>query len=214
MEALQNDNIKLWFGLYSDPNYFREIHTNAAGQKVYLTEYFNKLHKSYEQWQTWLRIHSNQVQGLYLPLELTDYDFKTAAQREQLANILKQQIKLYDEPLMISLYLSGQLTQSKIKQWTDQLTNLGLIVYVQDGAGTQALSTDERDAYLDDLGCNVGIIREIFVQDKATKSFKADRVSKEKFDSILDEETCHPNTMFSLRYLPIASNPLKLVDEK
>ncbi len=214
MEALQNDNIKLWIGLYSDPNYFREIHTNAAGQKVYLTEYFNKLHKSYEQWQTWLRIHSNQVQGLYLPLELTDYDFKTAAQREQLANILKQQIKLYDEPLMISLYLSGQLTQSKIKQWTDQLTNLGLIVYVQDGAGTQALSTDERDAYLDDLGCNVGIIREIFVQDKATKSFKADRVSKEKFDSILDEETCHPNTMFSLRYLPIASNPLKLVGEK
>ncbi|WP_080898865.1 DUF4434 domain-containing protein [Photobacterium angustum] len=214
MEALQDDNIKLWVGLYSDPNYFREIHTNTTEQKVYLTEYFNKLHKSYVQWKTWLRIHSNKVQGLYLPLELSDYDFKTPAQREQLANILKQQIKLYDEPLMISLYLSGQLPQSQIKQWTDQLTNLGLIVYVQDGAGTQALSTDERHAYLDDLGCNVGIIREIFVQDKAAKSFKADRVSKEKFDSILNEETCHPNTMFSLRYLPSNSNPLKLVGEK
>ncbi len=214
MEALQDDNIKLWVGLYSDPNYFREIHTNATGQKVYLTEYFNKLHKSYVQWKTWLRIHSSKVQGLYLPLELSDYDFKTPEQREQLAQILKQQVKLYDEPLMISLYLSGQLPQSQIKQWTDQLTNLGLIVYVQDGAGTQALSTDERHAYLDDLGCDVGIIREIFVQDKAAKSFKANRVSKGKFDSILNEETCHPNTMFSLRYLPSNSNPLKLVGEK
>lgn len=112
MEALQDDNIKLWVGLYSDPNYFREIHTNATEQKVYLTEYFNKLHKSYVQWKTWLRIHSSKVQGLYLPLELSDYDFKTPEQREQLAQILKQQIKLYDEPLMISLYLSGQLPQS------------------------------------------------------------------------------------------------------
>ncbi len=214
MEALQNDNIKLWIGLYSDPNYFREIHTNAAGQKVYLTEYFNKLHKSYEQWQTWLRIHSNQVQGLYLPLELTDYDFKTAVQREQLANILKQQVKQFDKPLMISLYLSGQIPEHQIKQWIDQLTSLGLAVYVQDGAGTQALAADTRKAYLESLGCNVGVIREIFVQDKAAKSFKADRVSKGRLDSILDEETCHPNTMFSLRYLPIASNPLKLVGEK
>ncbi|PSV21995.1 hypothetical protein C0W44_07290 [Photobacterium leiognathi subsp. mandapamensis] len=214
MEALQEDNIKLWVGLYSDPNYFRQIHSDAATQKAYLNEYFAQLHKSYLQWQTWLKIHASKVQGLYLPLELTDYDFKTPAQREQLAQILKQQVKLYDEPLMISLYLSGQLPENQIKQWTEQLTGLGLIVYVQDGAGTQALATDERHAYLNNLGCNVGVIREIFVQDKDAKTFKADRVSKGKLDSILNEQTCHPNTMFSLRYLPIASNPLKLVGEK
>ncbi|MFG0904209.1 DUF4434 domain-containing protein [Photobacterium damselae] len=210
MEALQNDNIKLWVGLYSDPNYFREIHTDAAGQKVYLTKYFNKLYKSYEQWQTWLKIHSNQVQGLYLPLELTDYDFKTPAQREQLAQILMQQIKLFNKPLMISLYLSGRLPEYQIKQWIDQLMSLGLIVYVQDGMGTQALAADTRKAYLDNLGCNVGIIREIFVQDKYMKTFKANRITLEKFNGILEQPSCHKSIIFSLRYLPIDSNPLKL----
>ncbi|PSV35730.1 MULTISPECIES: DUF4434 domain-containing protein [unclassified Photobacterium] len=214
MEVLQDNNIKLWVGLYSDPNYFRQIHTDQTAQKVYLKQYFDKLHESYLQWRVWLKVYANKVQGLYLPLELSDYDFKTPAQREQLAEILAQQVKLYDQPLMISLYLSGELPQKQIKLWTEQLTNLGLIVYVQNGAGTQALSADERHAYLNDLDCNVGIIREIFVQDKAYKSFKADRISKGKLDGILNEKTCHPDAMFSLRYLPINSNPLKLVGEK
>lgn len=211
LQALMQAGLPLWFGLYADPGYFREIHSDAVSQQHYLHRYFTAVHATYQQWQPWLKRHRQDIRGLYLPLELSDYDFPTAAQRAQLSQILARQVERYPYPLMISLYLAGQLTDAEIAEWVSQLTALGLRVYVQDGAGTQNLDRATRQRYLSQLPCHVGLIKEIFQQDKSSRQFQAVRLEPAASQQIRHPTSCHPRALFSLRYLPLAAQPLQLV---
>lgn len=197
--------------LYSAPNYFQAIHTDVNSQKKYLTAYFAKLYKQYQLWSPWLNQHQSSILGLYLPLEISDYDFSTPEKRNQLKAILATQVSRYPQPLMVSLYLSGNLSPSEIKDWTKQLREIGLIIYVQDGAGTGALSLATRTAYNEQLSCNIGEIREIFRQDKNLGNFTASKLSLKEYTQIRTTQSCRQAMLFSLRYLPINNNPLLLV---
>ncbi|UTV26638.1 DUF4434 domain-containing protein [Photobacterium atrarenae] len=211
LETLMQAGLPLWFGLYSDPGYFKKIHSDAGSQQHYLYQYFAAVNATYQQWQPWLNRHRHQIRGLYLPLELSDYDFPTAAQRAQLSQILARQVDRYPYPLMISLYLAGKLTDAEIAEWVSQLTAMGLRVYVQDGAGTQSLDSATRQRYLSQLPCNVGLVKEIFQQDKSSRQFQAARLEAAAYQQIRHQTSCHPRALFSMRYLPLPAQPLQLV---
>ncbi|WP_153448840.1 alpha-amylase family protein [Vibrio algicola] len=132
-------------------------------------------------------------------------------QRDQLKAILTQQVARYPQPLMVSLYLSGQFPPKKVAEWTQELSDIGLTVYVQDGAGTEALSQDIMASYYELFTCNIGEIREIFKQDQASTEFKASKLSLIEYQKIRKEQSCRQSLLFSLRYMPIENNPFSLV---
>ncbi|UXI00136.1 DUF4434 domain-containing protein [Photobacterium sp. TY1-4] len=211
LRTMMDADMQLWFGLYADPAYFREIHRGMVSQQQYLHRYFAAVHATYQQWQPWLNRYRQHIRGLYLPLELSDYDFETPAQQAQLFDILAREVARYPSPLMISLYLAGKLSDAELSAWVLQLTTLGLQVYVQDGAGTQSLDNATRQRYLSQLPCHVGLIKEVFQQDKSSRQFQATRIEPAAYFQIRTQTSCHPTALFSLRYLPIPDQPLQTV---
>ncbi|OBU20029.1 hypothetical protein AYY21_18145 [Photobacterium aquimaris] len=202
----------VWFGLYSDPAYFKRIHTLSLSQQAeYLSHYFINIEKTYMHWKPWLTLHSASIQGFYLPLELSDYDFPTLQQRQQLTELLAKQVHNYNKPLMVSLYLSATIDESAIVQWVDQLTDAGIKVIVQDGHGTQALSEKVRQQYLSLLPSQSGIVREIFKQSSAMP-FVAQRLIYSRYQQVMQQEVNRDTYYFSLRYAPFSQSVLKLAD--
>ena len=202
----------VWFGLYSDPDYFRQIHTQSLQQQItYLHHYFSQIEYTYTQWKPWIKRHSASIQGFYLPLELSDYDYSTQQQRQQITQLLAKQVSKYDKPLMISLYLSATIDANAVVEWVEQLTAIGIKVIVQDGSGTQALTNKVRQQYLSLLPSNSGIIKEIFKQSSA-KPFTANRINKMNYQIITRQMNNRDTYYFSLRYAPFSQGVLKLVD--
>ncbi|WP_367989091.1 DUF4434 domain-containing protein [Vibrio sp. NTOU-M3] len=210
LETLVDNDIQLWLGLYSDPNYFKRIHANVEQQKQYLTRYFEELEKSYQRWKPWIEQHQPKINGLYLPLELSDYDFVTQQQRDLITNVLAQQVKKYPMPLMVTLYLAANNDPDVIRKWTKEIRQAGITLYVQDGAGTQSLSGEQRRNYLNSLSCETGLVREVFVQEQQSSQFVAKKMNKQAFLKLVTQRSCHSSILFSLRYFP-DNNPLKLV---
>ena len=202
----------VWFGLYSDPAYFKRIHTQSLSQQAdYLNHYFVELEKTYQRWKPWVTQHSASIKGFYLPLELSDYDFPTLQQRQQLTALLATQAHNYNKPLMVSLYLSATIDAPAIVQWVEQLTEAGIKVIVQDGSGTQALTEKVRQQYLSLLPSKSGIIREIFKQSSATP-FVAQRLPYSYYQQATQQEINRDTYYFSLRYAPFSQGVLKLAD--
>ncbi|OEF23853.1 DUF4434 domain-containing protein [Vibrio rumoiensis] len=211
-EIMMNNGLVLWFGLYSDPDYFKAIHSDIRQQESYLMQYFVIMKDEYQYWQPWLTKNASSIEGLYFPLELSDYDFSTQAQRDQLNNILSSQLQYYQHPIMISLYMSGTISPTEMAEWIQQLINIGLYVFVQDGAGTGSLDDNLRLEYLDFLGCNVGKIVEIFKQKQESNVFAASKLTLDEYRQLRKMKICNTSVLFSLRYLPISNNPLELVN--
>lgn len=211
-EVLLGNDLTLWFGLYSDPNYFKAIHSDINQQARYLDQYFLTMKQEYQNWKPWLNQHDKHIEGVYFPLELSDYDFSTKQQRSQVNRMLAQQLKFYQHPVMISLYMSGTITPGEMAEWTQQLSDIGLIVFVQDGAGTGSLEDETRLDYLNSLDCNIGRIEEIFKQNPDDTDFSASRLTKQEYQQVRSDTSCHLSSLFSLRYLPVLNNPLKLGD--
>ncbi|MGD8172686.1 DUF4434 domain-containing protein [Vibrio sp. TRT 21S02] len=210
LETLIDNDIQLWLGLYSDPNYFKRIHASVEQQQQYLTRYFEELEKSYQRWKPWIDQHQPKINGLYLPLELSDYDFVTQQQRDLITNVLAQQVKKYPMPLMVTLYLAANNDSDVISKWTKEIRQAGITLYIQDGAGTQSLSDEQRRDYLNSLSCETGLVREVFVQEQQSSQFVAKKMNKQAFLKLVTQQSCHSSILFSLRYFP-DNNPLKLV---
>ncbi|MFS1419690.1 DUF4434 domain-containing protein [Vibrio splendidus] len=206
-----DEGLTVWLGLYSDPEYFQRIHTTVEEQKQYLNEYVTVLLDSYRSWNHWITNHTSHVEGLYLPFEISDYDFDSPAKRAQLHTVLEDLSKRYDEPLMISVYLSGQLSPKGVAQWLNQLRALDIDIYVQDGRGTQLIEDTAWANYSKEISCDIGLIREAFVQTNQTP-FEAKSIEPNRLSELLTEDSCHKKVLFSLRYLPSQLNPLKLKD--
>ncbi|AXN29973.1 DUF4434 domain-containing protein [Vibrio coralliilyticus] len=211
LESTIEQGSKIWLGLYADPDYFQSIHGTAQQQNRYLQSYFEELGANYQRWHSWVERHRHGVAGLYIPMELSDYDFDTKEKRKQLEYLLQQHVKQYDIPLMISVYLSGAMSPKKTQYWLQDLTGLGLKVLLQDGRGTQLLDDETWDEYAQQLGCDIGIINEIFVQQEGN-GFSARKLNLDQFQAVMKQTPCHASVLFSLRYLPFESNPLKLAD--
>ncbi|HHF2869613.1 TPA: DUF4434 domain-containing protein [Vibrio alginolyticus] len=204
--------LKLWLGLYSDPLYFEKVHTDEAKQDKYLEHYFGLLLANYNHWRNWLIEHKQFVKGVYVPAELSDYDFNTQQKKEALKQHLRKVKEVIKEPLMISVYLSGNSSPESVHNWLKDISDLDINVLVQDGRGTQLLTDTTWQKYQQELPCSIAVIKELFSMDKQVPpSFE--RMSAKDFASQFNQEHgCHAWYAFSLRYFPLPDNPLRLLD--
>lgn len=204
--------LKLWFGLYADPRYFEKVHSDDTSQRQYLVNYFELLLANYNNWRGWLNEHKRFVKGVYIPAELSDYDFDTPQKRALIKQQLHKVQEVIKEPMMISVYLSGNSSPESIKNWLSDFSDIGIKVVVQDGRGTQLLTDKTWWKYRIKFPCHVGLIKEIFAM---TQNYPPifQRVHEEVYGARFAEyRGCHDSYAFSLRYLPISNNPLKLRD--
>nr|WP_246335845.1 DUF4434 domain-containing protein [Vibrio marinisediminis] len=211
LEIFQQAGFGIWLGLYSDPDYFKSVHAPANIQNQYLSRYFAELFENYQVWTSWIGNNQDYIRGVYIPAELSDYDFDTITKREVLNSHLARLQKTITESMMISVYFSGKMSPEQTHQWINSIEDLGIKVMVQDGRGTQLLDNSMWQKYAQALPCKVAVIREIFIVEKG-EPFSAQKMNKSDFYSIFEQSNCHDNYLFSLRYLPFEQNPLRLVD--
>lgn len=204
--------LKLWLGLYSDPLYFERVHRDETTQQQYLTHYFELLLENYNIWRNWLIEHKQSVKGVYVPAELSDYDFDTQQKRDTLKQHLRGVKEVIKEPMMISVYLSGNSSPESIRHWLKDISDLDIKVMVQDGRGTQLLSDATWQKYQAELPCSIAVIKEVFTMDKQTPPAFERMPSKEVASLFNQDHGCHDWYAFSLRYLSLPDNPLKLHD--
>ena len=209
LAIFQDAGFGLWLGLYSDQNYFKSVHSEQNKQNQYLSRYFVKISENYQVWQSW--IIQNKILGVYIPAELSDYDFDTPMKREALNKHLIELKKIIREPIMISVYLSGKINPEQTNEWLTSIEMIGIKTMIQDGRGTQLLNDLTWSEYLQELSCEIAIIREVFTLRKG-KYFSITKMKNHDFLSVLKQDSCHNSYLFSLRYLPFENNPLSLSD--
>jgi hypothetical protein len=210
IDAAANIGMSIWLGLYTDPDYFSKIHVSDAEQSVYLERYFARLEISLLQHPLWLESRS-KLKGIYVPIELSDYDYDSDQKRLQISEKLAEFSEKSNTPIAISMYLTGKTPIQDIRTWVDQLEQSDIKVLLQDGRGTRLISDNRWQSFEGEVGCNVGLIREVFQQNDA-EAFSASRLTKEAFEEKMSQSGCHEQILFSLRYLPIGSQVLSLED--
>jgi hypothetical protein len=193
--------LTLVIGLAADPTYFQTV--LQPGWKDRFNDYWAGLQRQSLAQQQRLLPRLRQlglpVAGWYLPAELSDRLFAEAPRREAIRSQLQQLASRLDQPLHISAYSTGQLSPDANGAWLQQLQDVGLQVWWQDGEGIAELPALVRRAYLQALPCPVGIVREAFRQTSAAGApFTAVPAPPQA------PLPCHPNAVFALQYLPWA----------
>lgn len=211
--TLWQHEMPLWLGLHTEPDYFTEMSKDATAQETFFATYLRKVNATVAQWQVWTQQHQEQFLGWYVPLELSDAYFASTEKRTQLHDFLaalKQ--RLGGTPTAISLFLSADMPPTELGSWLGELQELGYEVWLQDGAGTQALSEAERRAYFAELNCKVVLINEAFVQ-TSQQPFQARSAADDELQQAMAAQAdCHRRILFSLRYLPETAGLLYLSD--
>ena len=200
----------LRLGIYLPEKYYNDIGT-VPDQSIYIDTVLDQTRITLEQWQPWIDKNNTNILGFYLPFELNDWDFREPTSRSMIVQKLADFKSEYfpRQSLSISLFISGIIGPEAYSEWVSQLLNIGYDVWVQDGSGTKSVATEVRQAYLDALPCDAGIIVEAFKQTSTTGTFSAEpKTSSELNTDINAINSCHKITIFSLRYLPIKNNPL------
>jgi hypothetical protein len=210
IDVAANMGMSIWLGLYSDPNYFSQIQGSRLEQASYLEQYFSRLEMSLLQHPLWLN-NRRKLQGVYIPIELSDYDYDTALKRAQVSEKLAEFSQLSNIPVAISMYLTGKTPVADIRAWIDLLDMSNIKVLLQDGRGTQLMSDERWNGVEKEMGCNVAVIKEVFQQNDV-EPFTASRLTKEAFEAKISQRGCHEQILFSLRYLPLDSQILSLED--
>ncbi|MEA3588551.1 DUF4434 domain-containing protein [Pseudidiomarina sp. 1APP75-27a] len=206
-------HMPLWLGLHTEHDYFTKMAEGKAAQQEFFTTYLRKVNGTAARWQGWIQQHQAQFLGWYIPLELSDAYFATADERRQLHDFLRElKQRLGRSPLAISVFMSAELPASEFDAWLQQIQDLGYQVWLQDGAGTQALTATQREAYFAHLNCDVGLINEAFIQTSQQPFRARPATPAELAKAQARQPDCHPRILFSLRYLPEAAGVLYLSD--
>lgn len=206
-------HMPLWLGLHTDPDYFNQMAAGEAAQGKFFAAYLRKLNGVVARWQSWINEHEESVLGWYVPLELSDAYFTTASQRQQLHEFLRQlKQRMGKSELAISVFMSAKLPADEFGAWLGELQQLGYQVWLQDGAGTRALSEKQREEYFSHINCDVVMINEAFKQTNE-QPFTARPARPEELErAAARQPKCHQQILFSLRYLPETAGLLYLTD--
>lgn len=197
LREAQAQGLELVLGLYMDPAYYQRLEElDGEGLANYWKAQLGRALTQYNQ----VRQHWDlPVAGWYLPLELDDLHFHEASRRDALYRQLQAFNRQLDQPLHLSAFSAGHLAPRVNAAWLDQLAELGLTVWWQDGAGTSRLPAQVRQAYEQALPCRVGIVREAFRQVSApSQPFRAEPAQPALTGG------CHAEAVFALRYRPWA----------
>ncbi|WP_448679862.1 DUF4434 family protein [Pseudomonas nicosulfuronedens] len=196
LKSAHDNGLQLVLGLYMDPAYYqRQSELDTPGLEAYwqhqLGRSLAQQRKVSAQWQL-------PVAAWYLPLELDDWNFQAAERRQALQRQLKDFTGQLKAPLQLSAFSGGKLAPQVYGSWLGQIAGLGVQVWWQDGAGTDALPERVRQAYAAALPCSVGIVREAFRQTStAGQPFHAEPAAPSSASS-----GCHTSAVFEVRYRP------------
>ncbi|MAR65888.1 MAG: DUF4434 domain-containing protein [Crocinitomicaceae bacterium] len=199
LQIAQQEGLDLIVGLYADPSFSQTI--LQAGWEDRFEEYWTSLQRRslslHSKLLPLLKEREIEVIGWYFPSELSDRLFTTIGRRRFTQNQLQLLSQRLNKPLHISAYNLGYLSPKANATWLSGLQDIGLHVWWQDGAGVKDLSEPALQAYFNQLPCDVGIVREAFIQSSSSENtFRAEYLPPKEYDS------CHLTGVFSLRYMP------------
>ena len=197
LRSARAEGLQLVLGLYMDPAYYQRLdQLDGDGLTRYWQAQLGRSLSHYQQLrQTW----QLPVDGWYLPMELDDLHFRQAERRAALFSQLQAFNRQLDKPLHISAFSAGKLSPRVNGAWLDQLADLGVTVWWQDGTGTGRLPALVRQGYEQALPCRVGVVREAFRQVSAPgQPFRAEPAEPQLGGG------CHAEAVFDLRYRPWA----------
>ena len=203
-------DMKIVFGLWSDPNWFQTLDDDDQAFELYLR---TLRAKSLSQAKKLLTIISNKkmIAGWYLPEEIDDKNWRTASRKKLLQQHLSlmveelAQLPIPAPPVMISTFFTGQmLPEDYATMIEDQAKNSGVIFLIQDGTGTNRLTDYETALYLNKFQSKnnwYGIL-ENFTPIANTKDFDAasPQVVKTRKKLWCSASNTAPLFIFSLRY--------------
>ncbi|HKT28457.1 DUF4434 domain-containing protein [Dyella sp.] len=205
-------------GLNSDPAFFQRQEASTAALSDYLHALSRRNDTVAHQWADDLGVDA--IEGWYLPLEIDDRRWRDPKAREQLQSYLSTEYRQLDRiaqrPVYVSSFFAGNMTPERYAELLDDVQHTGVLVWVQDGAGTARLGGGERKLYLDAVSqCTSahasGIVFEIFHQTGADKAFSATPLATAQASAALTQRApCNGDSVFfELRYLPEAAGIMK-----
>lgn len=211
----QSAGLNVIVGLYADPEFFVRQKQPAAA----LDNYLNRLRVlDVQQVKLWGKKLSTAPVGWYISAEIDDVNWRDSTNRQALLSWLtetKNSIAQHsDLPLYISGFFTGHMSPEAYHDLSQQISRIGINVWIQDGGGVGKLTVAQRDLYLDRiLSCSSknklvvsGAIHEVFTA-SPKKDFVASPKSEKEINAILIRQSMckYDNLYFSLRYLPIST---------
>lgn len=204
-------DMKIIFGLWSDPNWFQILDDDDQAFELYL----RKLRAtSLAQAEKLLTIISNRqlIAGWYLPEEIDDKNWRSVSRK----NLLKQHLSLMVKelsklaiptpPVMISTFFTGKMLPEDYATMIEgQAESSGVTFLVQDGTGINRLTDYQTALYLNRLQSknNWHGILENFTPLGNNQGFGAasPQVIKARKELWCSASSTAPQFIFSLRYL-------------
>ncbi|ALM53297.1 DUF4434 domain-containing protein [Halomonas huangheensis] len=193
LTSAEEHGLKLVVGLSQDPHYYSVLPDNAGFASYWQQQMLETARQQRIVQDEW---PLNPV-GWYLSLELDDWLFRDPDVRNELNRQLADTARTLDGQLHLSMFTGGFLPPRRYAEWANTLTGNGWQVWWQDGHGTHSLDPALRATYEQDLACNIGIVREAF----NTLSAPHETFRAEPAQPHTDPNSCHPQVVFSLRYM-------------
>ena len=176
--AASLSNIDLQIGLYSDPEWFDKTAESGAEN---LESYLDTLRqRSISQAQLLIEEFPDlEISSWYLSEEINDQDWNDEGQRLLLQHHFSQTVTELqtlkpDTAVAVSGYSAGVLSDTELAEfWNELLTESDLMLWFQDGRGTEALSLSDRLRNLDTLNDTLnkdqwGVLAEFFRLESST----------------------------------------------
>jgi len=210
IQASQAD-LKLIIGLGGDPEMFTLLKQPPSIVGSYLRK-VNQINVALAtRWVNTLPVGT--VSGWYLPLEVDDRQWREIPARAELTKYLIRQVDELNQVLPVPTYISsffgGNMTPELYAAMLENMEAQSHVhFWVQDGSGTNKLTSSERDLYLEAVAnCKgyavSGFIFEIFTQTQADHQFAAKPLSTTDINKALQQKSpCGgDNVFFALNYL-------------
>lgn len=215
LQAAAKHNIKIWLGLSVNADYYKKMQQAEPQRQQYFRQQLAHNLLQLNRLKALQPINAAQFAGWYLPLELNDTDFATVEQLRWLFAELALFARSVSEPVAISSFSNGYLSAPDYVYALEQLTNSGLQLWLQDGAGAGLISQIQRQELLAILPCHYAVIAEQFRQLNSDALLFQARAATEQERALAQQaiKPCHSRIVFSLRYQSFAAGILSLVGE-
>ncbi|MFT4173300.1 MAG: DUF4434 domain-containing protein [Rhodocyclaceae bacterium] len=210
--------LQLILGLAADPDFFdRQLQPATV-----LATYFRRLSTDDARVARWWRdeLGDERITGWYLPAEIDDKRWRDDDARAALGiyahRVVAALAQVAPRPVYVSSFFAGNMAPARYADMLAGLSATGLRVWVQDGAGTAALTPAERQIYLDaaltgqTLSAQ-GVVFELFRQQSGEEgAFRATPRSADEAAALLRQRAPSgaDTVFFSLRYLPALGGAL------
>ena len=197
LAAAEKHDLPYWIGLTLPVDYF----SPHQGGIAFTAKFIEGLTLSNRQLATLQLLgfdDSALFRGWYLPVEISSEDLKKAHSQQRVTSAIEKFKQRTNAPLAISYYMAQKATTNLALEHINHLNKSIDHLWVQRGNGLNA--RPGFDELLPQLPCQIGVINELFIESKTSSGeFFASGKSRQPQEVLL--KSCHPQLMFSLRYM-------------